>query len=122
MSQPQKTTILRLYRNILKHHRAHLPVQLRRLGNETLRHEWKQHKNADAPFVKLFQREWENYLAILQQQQLEQQQQSSSIGRDLDASQAASLNDEQRDSLRQLRDAATVKSANQKSTNEIHHR
>jgi hypothetical protein len=38
---------------------------------------------------------------------LEQQQQSSSIGRDLDASQRAALSDEQRDSLRQLDDAAT---------------
>jgi hypothetical protein len=101
--------MLRLYRNILKHHRTHLPPQLRRLGNETVRHEWKQHKSADAAFVKVFEREWTQYLTLLQQQQ---QQRRMSIGRDLDATQRAAMNDEQRDALRQLEEAATIKNQN----------
>lgn len=121
MSGPQhKETILRLYRSILKHHRTYLPPQLRRLGNETVRHEWKQHKSADAAFVKVFEREWTQYLTLLQQQQQQQQQgvtrQSASIiGRDLNAAQRAALNDEQRDSLKQLEEAATLKQ--QQTTN-----
>lgn len=101
----QRQTMLRLYRAIRKHHRQHLPEQLRQLGDETLRHEWKQHKAADAAFVRTFHREWEQYLHVMRVQ-AQTAAAAGSLGRDLDQAQVAQLNDEQRAQLLQLREAA----------------
>lgn len=46
--------MIRLYRQIFHAHRSFLPPHLRFLGNEYVRNEWQQHKNADAKFVVKF--------------------------------------------------------------------
>jgi hypothetical protein len=97
--------MLRLYREILKHHQRHLPEQMRQLGNETVRHEWKQHKTADAAFVTQFHREWDRYLTMMRVQ-ASTAGSTGKIGRDLDDEQLRLLNEEQRTQLMQLREAA----------------
>lgn len=46
--------MIRLYRQIFHAHRTYLPPHLRYLGNEYVRNEWQQHKNADTKFVVKF--------------------------------------------------------------------
>ena len=108
-----KVNMLRLYRSIRKHHRAHLPPQLRELGDETLRNEWKQHKSADAKFVTVFKNEWESYLAQLRAQQFEQQQatQQRVFGRYLQPDEVAKMTDEQKQTLLRLHNAAVDEAA-----------
>lgn len=104
-SSSSKHVMLKLYRDILKHHRRHLPAQMRELGDSTVRHEWKQHVSADAAFVAQFHREWDRYLHMMRVQ-ASLAGASGKFGEDLKDDQVRLLNDEQRAQLMQLRQAA----------------
>ncbi|XP_029299700.1 succinate dehydrogenase assembly factor 3, mitochondrial isoform X2 [Cottoperca gobio] len=59
-----------LYKRILVLHRF-LPIDLRALGDQYLKDEFRRHKAASSSEVKSFMTEWENYKDTLQTQVLE---------------------------------------------------
>ncbi|XP_030003905.1 succinate dehydrogenase assembly factor 3, mitochondrial [Sphaeramia orbicularis] len=59
-----------LYKRILVLHRF-LPIDLRALGDQYVKDEFRRHKSAAAEEVKSFMEEWENYKDTLQTQILE---------------------------------------------------
>ncbi|XP_035536864.1 succinate dehydrogenase assembly factor 3, mitochondrial [Morone saxatilis] len=59
-----------LYKRILVLHRF-LPIDLRALGDQYVKDEFRRHKSASPEEVKSFMAEWENYKATLQTQVLE---------------------------------------------------
>jgi hypothetical protein len=62
-----RLTVLRLYKTILRLHQS-LPIELRALGNQYVRDEFRRHKNAQPDFVTNFMVEWSEYARILRQQ------------------------------------------------------
>lgn len=52
-----RATVLRLYKTILRLHQS-LPQELRDLGNQYVREEFRRHKKAEAQFVTNFMIEW----------------------------------------------------------------
>jgi hypothetical protein len=52
-----RLTVLRLYKTILRLHQS-LPYELRELGNQYVRDEFRRHKNAEPEFVTNFMVEW----------------------------------------------------------------
>jgi hypothetical protein len=52
------SSVLSLYRNIFKAHKKKLPEDMRKLGDEFVKNEWKLHKNADPMFTKQFVAGW----------------------------------------------------------------
>uniref|UniRef100_A0A669BYJ4 Succinate dehydrogenase assembly factor 3 n=1 Tax=Oreochromis niloticus TaxID=8128 RepID=A0A669BYJ4_ORENI len=59
-----------LYKRILVLHRF-LPIELRALGDQYVKDEFRRHKSAEPKEVKSFMKEWENYKNSLQTQVLE---------------------------------------------------
>ncbi|KAK1805681.1 hypothetical protein P4O66_019249 [Electrophorus voltai] len=59
-----------LYKRILFLHRF-MPIDLRALGDQYVKDEFRRHKSAPPETVKLFMKEWENYRDTLQAQVLE---------------------------------------------------
>ncbi|GLD93458.1 hypothetical protein PINS_up002050 [Pythium insidiosum] len=72
---------------------------MRVLGDAYVRDEFRRHKDAAAKFVPLFLQEWEQYANMLSQKH-------DQFGRDLAESDRVLLNDEQREKLQSLKDAA----------------
>jgi hypothetical protein len=89
-----------LYRSILKVHRQKLPVEMRQMGDEYVKSEFRLHKKAtnQAQLTDFFQA-WEHYLRTMQQS-------AGKFGRDMEKEETKKLNDEQRIKLAQLRDEA----------------
>lgn len=57
---------LRLYRSILRAHRSKLPAELRFLGDEYVKAEFKAHKSTDNPLhIVGFLTQWQDYLRSL---------------------------------------------------------
>ncbi|KAL6457610.1 hypothetical protein MHYP_G00345730 [Metynnis hypsauchen] len=59
-----------LYKRILMLHRF-MPIDLRALGDQYVKDEFRRHKSASPEEVKLFMKEWEDYKKTLQAQMLE---------------------------------------------------
>uniref|UniRef100_UPI0037E8AD8D succinate dehydrogenase assembly factor 3, mitochondrial n=1 Tax=Semicossyphus pulcher TaxID=241346 RepID=UPI0037E8AD8D len=59
-----------LYKRILVLHRF-LPIDLRALGDQYVKEEFRRHKSASTEEVKSFMTEWESYKGTLQTQVLE---------------------------------------------------
>ncbi|XP_017578815.1 succinate dehydrogenase assembly factor 3, mitochondrial [Pygocentrus nattereri] len=59
-----------LYKRILMLHRF-MPIDLRALGDQYVKDEFRRHKSASPEEVKLFMKEWEDYKDTLQAQMLE---------------------------------------------------
>ncbi|KAK6202561.1 uncharacterized protein RJT21DRAFT_125099 [Scheffersomyces amazonensis] len=58
---------LQLYRSILRAHVHHLPVEVRFMGDEYVKAEFKAHKNIDNPLhIVGFLTEWQDYLRSLE--------------------------------------------------------
>lgn len=62
-----RLTVLRLYKTILRLHRS-LPNELRQLGDQYVREEFRRHKTAQTEFVTNFMVEWSEYARILTRQ------------------------------------------------------
>ena len=52
-----RSTVLRLYKTILRLHQS-LPFELRELGNQYVRDEFRRHKHIQPKFVTKFMVEW----------------------------------------------------------------
>lgn len=59
-----------LYKRILLLHRF-MPIDLRALGDQYVKDEFRRHKTASAEEARLFMAEWQNYKDTLQTQVLE---------------------------------------------------
>eukprot|EP00808_Paulinella_micropora_P021628 g1661.t1 len=83
MSRPKITQAqfaLRLYRGILRSHRARLPADMRALGDRYVRQEFKAHKDAAPEHLRKFFPEWLAYLEALQEASPDELQ---NIGKDM---------------------------------------
>lgn len=66
MAAAASREFLGLYRSILRAHRQRLPPALRRLGDDFVRFEFRQHRTADPQFIPPFLEKWSGYLATLE--------------------------------------------------------
>ena len=96
----QRSFALRLYKTVLRAHRQKLPHDMRMLGDEYVRSEFRLHKTAKPEHVQPFFKEWISYLEQLQQMQPGQ------YGVDLTPEALAALSEEQQENLDKLREEA----------------
>ena len=96
-AEAQRSFSLRLYRALLRSHRAVLPGVMRDLGDSYVREEFKRHKSAQPQHLSAFFREWLSYLTQMNQQG------QGSYGANLPAEYTTTLSQEQKASLDQLR-------------------
>ncbi|XP_028256727.1 succinate dehydrogenase assembly factor 3, mitochondrial [Parambassis ranga] len=96
--------VLSLYKRILVLHRF-LPIDLRALGDQYVKDEFRRHKAATSEEVKSFMTEWENYKDVLQTQVLESardQIDAMKFGADLPEGKLRDFQDEQIGQLYEL--------------------
>jgi hypothetical protein len=94
-----RQAVLRLYRDILKEHRKKLPSMMQELGDSYVRNEWKLHKQTTPASVKIFLREWENYLITLRAQK-------QVVGANIKQEKLSNLSEEQKRQLEKLKKEA----------------
>eukprot|EP00903_Cladosiphon_okamuranus_P014821 g13726.t1 len=99
-SGPARSSVLRLYKDILRQHRFALPPKHRELGDRYVRSEFKAHKEATGDQVAQFMHAWRSYLEQLRNE-------SGQVGRPLSEDDVAHLNDEQREQLLRLQQQAS---------------
>ncbi|KAK2829967.1 hypothetical protein Q5P01_017898 [Channa striata] len=93
-----------LYKKILVLHRF-LPIDLRALGDQYVKDEFRRHKRASAEEVKSFMAEWQNYKDTLQAQVLEsvgERHSSVHFGANLSEGKLSEFQDEQIGQLYEL--------------------
>lgn len=93
-----------LYKRILVLHRF-LPIDLRALGDQYLKDEFRRHRSASPEEVKSFMAEWENYKDTLQTQVLEsvgEQLSSVKFGANLSEGELSNFQDDQIGQLYEL--------------------
>nr|XP_003222170.1 PREDICTED: succinate dehydrogenase assembly factor 3, mitochondrial [Anolis carolinensis]XP_008110765.1 PREDICTED: succinate dehydrogenase assembly factor 3, mitochondrial [Anolis carolinensis] len=98
-----------LYRKILQLHRA-LPLELKALGDQYVKDEFRRHKSVGPEEAQKFLQEWENYAAVLWEQAGQHAQSSSGrprFGSHLSEEKLHALRDEQVGQLKELMDEAT---------------
>lgn len=61
--------LMRLYGQLLRTHRRVLPTDMRVIGDEYVKKEFRLHRDAKAELKEVFFVEWEAYLAQLSEQQ-----------------------------------------------------
>ncbi|KNC48390.1 uncharacterized protein AMSG_04839 [Thecamonas trahens ATCC 50062] len=98
-SVPHRTRVLALYRNIMRMHRRVLPVELRMVGDDYVRDEFKRHKAVSPTEVRMFLKEWHGYLKTLRKQK----RRGEEFGAELAAEQLDKLSPEQRVQLELLK-------------------
>ncbi|XP_060638197.2 succinate dehydrogenase assembly factor 3, mitochondrial [Anolis sagrei] len=98
-----------LYKKILQLHRA-LPLELKALGDQYVKDEFRRHKSVRPEEAQKFLQEWENYAAMLWEQAGQHAQNSSGqprFGFHLSEEKLHALRDEQVGQLKELMDEAT---------------
>ncbi|XP_060760018.1 succinate dehydrogenase assembly factor 3, mitochondrial [Neoarius graeffei] len=101
-SPGQVSRVRALYKRILVLHRL-LPVDLRVLGDQYLKDEFRRHKSASPDQVQHFMKEWEDYRDTLQTQVLEAAgSDKMAFGTDLSEQQLRGFQDEQIGQLYEL--------------------
>ncbi|KAG7457507.1 hypothetical protein MATL_G00227910 [Megalops atlanticus] len=105
MATPAHVSKVRaLYKRILLLHRF-LPLDLRALGDQYVKDEFRRHKSASPEEVRCFMAEWENYKHTLQTQVLESVRgstQAMTFGADLSEEKLKNFQDEQVGQLYEL--------------------
>ena len=96
-AEAQRSFSLRLYRALLRSHRAVLPVVMRDLGDSYVREEFKRHKSAQPQHLNAFFREWLGYLTQMNSQG------QGSYGAHLPEEYLSTLSTEQKQMIDQLR-------------------
>lgn len=98
-----------LYRRILQLHRA-LPPDLKALGDQYVKDEFRRHKTVGPGEAQRFLKEWETYAAVLWQQAKDSRQSSSGkacFGTSLPEEKLNDFRDEQIGQLQELMQEAT---------------
>ncbi|XP_031560541.1 succinate dehydrogenase assembly factor 3, mitochondrial-like [Actinia tenebrosa] len=107
MSTSHVYAVKTLYCRILSLHRG-LPLELRALGDQYIRDEFRRHKNVTMEQGADFLQEWKMYADMLQQQQ---KQGLRNLGNDLSVNEIDSFSDEQIGQLFALHQEATTSSS-----------
>lgn len=92
-----KNFAIHLYRGILKEHRNRLPANLRALGDDYIKNEFRLHKTAKEEQVNIFMDSWINYLTTLRRQT------AGKFGINLDEGALRSFDPEQKSKLDELK-------------------
>ncbi|XP_048367874.1 succinate dehydrogenase assembly factor 3, mitochondrial [Sphaerodactylus townsendi] len=98
-----------LYRIILRLHRA-LPLELKTLGDQYVKDEFRRHKSVGSAEAQCFLQEWENYATMLGQQTNQNEDSSPNkprFGSHLPEEKLEALRDEQLGQLQELMQEAT---------------
>ncbi|XP_063159738.1 succinate dehydrogenase assembly factor 3, mitochondrial [Candoia aspera] len=98
-----------LYKKILQLHRV-LPLELKALGDQYVKDEFRRHKSISLQEAQHFLQEWENYAMMLWQQVNQHAQNSTNrphFGADLSEEKFGALRDEQVGQLHELMQEAT---------------
>ncbi|XP_077159321.1 succinate dehydrogenase assembly factor 3, mitochondrial [Paroedura picta] len=99
-----------LYRKILQLHRA-LPLELKTLGDQYVKDEFRRHKSVGSAEAQRFLQEWENYATMLGEQTHQKENDSSPnkprFGSHLPEEKLEALRDEQLGQLQELMQEAT---------------
>lgn len=91
---------VKLYRAILQSHRANLPAQLQKLGNEYVKSEFRLHKKVEKQDVLAkFYAGWEEYLGTIKSQK-------GKFGKEMSPGHVESLSEAQRQKLLELKEEA----------------
>ncbi|XP_075413718.1 succinate dehydrogenase assembly factor 3, mitochondrial [Tenrec ecaudatus] len=101
--------VLALYRRILQLHRV-LPPDLKALGDQYVKDEFRRHKTVGSDEAQRFLQEWEAYATVLWQQANESRQKSTekaSFGTALPEEKLNDFRDEQIGQLQELMQEAT---------------
>ncbi|KAF7646083.1 hypothetical protein LDENG_00193820 [Lucifuga dentata] len=104
MATPHVSRVRSLYKRILVLHRF-LPIDLRALGDQYVKEEFRRHRAASAAEVTSFMTEWESYRDTLQTQVLQSaphQPDSVRFGADLSEGKLSDFQDEQIGQLYEL--------------------
>ncbi|KAG7325853.1 hypothetical protein KOW79_010778 [Hemibagrus wyckioides] len=103
MASPAHVSRVRaLYKRILMLHRF-MPIDLRTLGDQYVKEEFRRHKSAGPEQVQYFMKEWEDYKDTLQTQVLEAAgSRKLAFGADLSERQLRDFQDEQIGQLYEL--------------------
>ena len=80
----------------MREHRFRLPEQLRALGDDYVKNEFKLHKNARPEFLNTFFKSWNEYLLHLRSNE-------HKVGRNLTSDEMAILSKEQVDKVKSLK-------------------
>ncbi|CAG5130773.1 unnamed protein product [Candidula unifasciata] len=94
-----------LFKAILKLHRG-LPLEMRSLGDNYVREEFRAHKSAQPQEADIFMQEWTKYYVTLARQ-LRQRQKQPDIGQHLSPEMLDNFRDEQLGQLHELFTATT---------------
>ncbi|EDO42461.1 predicted protein [Nematostella vectensis] len=104
MSLPRHTLAIQaLYRRVLKLHRK-LPLEIKALGDQYAKDEFRRHKKASQEQAVRFMQEWKIYADTIEQQV--NSQQLNVLGKDLKDEHIESLTEEQLGQLYSLQEAA----------------
>ncbi|KAJ1162113.1 hypothetical protein NDU88_002591 [Pleurodeles waltl] len=98
-----------LYKRILLLHRA-LPLDLKTLGDQYVKDEFRRHKSANPTETKRFMKEWESYASMLAQQANEKLSNPATnmrFGKSLPEQKLEDLREEQLGQLHELMQEAT---------------
>ncbi|XP_008564758.1 PREDICTED: protein ACN9 homolog, mitochondrial [Galeopterus variegatus] len=98
-----------LYRRLLQLHRA-LPPDLKALGDQYVKDEFRRHKTVGSDEAQRFLQEWEMYAAVLWQQTVKNRQNSNEkacFGTSLSEEKLNDFRDEQIGQLQELMQEAT---------------
>ncbi|XP_030741159.2 succinate dehydrogenase assembly factor 3, mitochondrial [Echinops telfairi] len=109
MPGPHVSRVLALYRRILQLHQV-LPPDLKALGDQYVKDEFRRHKSVGSDEAQRFLQEWEAYAAMLWQQANESRQNSTekaSFGTALPKEKLNDFRDEQIGQLQELMQEAT---------------
>ncbi|XP_007532616.1 succinate dehydrogenase assembly factor 3, mitochondrial isoform X2 [Erinaceus europaeus] len=109
MPAPHVSRVWALYRRILLLHRV-LPPDLKALGDQYVKDEFRRHKTVGSDEAQRFLQEWEMYAAVLWQQTNENRQNSPEkayFGTTLSEEKLNDFRDEQIGQLRELMQEAT---------------
>ncbi|XP_022088558.1 succinate dehydrogenase assembly factor 3, mitochondrial-like [Acanthaster planci] len=101
MAGSHASTVRSLYKHILLLHRR-LPLDMKAVGDEYVKAEFRRHKTANEEEVKKFMDEWQNYVAVLQDQLQHSDASKPSVGQHLPEEKLDSLSDEQLGQLYEL--------------------
>ena len=92
----QKKFALKLYKGILRAHQR-LPLEMRKIGDEYVRNEFKLHKKAETQHLQGFFKQWLQYL-----QHMSTVEDFKQPGKNFDENQLDQLNEEQATQLQEL--------------------
>ncbi|KAK4885865.1 hypothetical protein RN001_002136 [Aquatica leii] len=111
--------VRKLYKAVLKLNNG-LPMELKLLGNNYVRSEFKRHKKCNSAEADVFMREWCNYAVTLSEQLgLRGPKTGKPLGSELKETDLENFRDEQLHQLFELKTAASVGKRNDQKKNEF---